>query len=155
MEAFSSHQCEEAALSGESCFFCVLNPALENAGLLTDGDVGVEEAWYFLGSYSCKQHSSPHLTWLCSRSSKLGDAEKGSESSAAVIRMKNACWQWGGLAKPTSTSAGVAAWCENPVLGSSWHSWPPTPATCGTSLQLVTAGVGHEFELKRSIKVGA
>lgn len=58
-------------------------------GSLTDGDVGVEEAWYFLGSYSCKQeHSSPHFTWLCSRLSKLGDAEKGSESFAEVIRMK-------------------------------------------------------------------
>lgn len=58
---------------------------------LADGDVGVEETWYFLGSYSCKQEHSSPLPGRCGRSSEPGEAwGKGTECSTGVFGMKNA-----------------------------------------------------------------
>lgn len=108
---------------------------------LADGDVGVEEAWYFLSSYSCKQEcSSPSLTWPCSRSSKLGDAEERQQEHPCSVGDEK-CLVGGGLAKHNGTSTGAAIERDSvqdvasPVPGSGHDSRPPILAKCGTSVQ--------------------
>lgn len=72
-------------------FVCALFPlSTSECWALADGDVGVEEAWSFPRQILLQEGvaAAPSLTWICSKSSKCGGAEKSSESTTAVFGMK-------------------------------------------------------------------